>query len=283
MALGENGWTAENVEQVQAWYRRCQKWRYVYLDSESRAQRWHTCMQVIMFVLMAVSPTTSFASFLDGLGESTRLTMVGAVSSAVMLLRSLQNFWKLEDQIHAFHDTALKFQELTSKLKNEVLTPPSKRTDWNQFKQKMLENMMAVHTSAPTVPWEILKQHGMDSQSSGDSSEPGAAAADPAHVQSPLQSASEATSTVRASKRIRRLQKGRQVMNEFSMPHDPHSASSQKLQPPQVLMAEEDGGIGAANKDTRLVSVSEVTPERALASGNVSGDLDVNSQESGQA
>lgn len=168
MATGEaSGWTASNVAQAKAWYARCQCWRFVYLDCESRNQKWHNAVQIVMFVLMAMSPTTSFATFLDGVDENTRLTMVGAVSSAVMLLRSLQNFWKLEDKIHEYRATALKFQELNAKLKNELLTPAHKRTDWNQFKQKVLETMMAIHASAPSVPWVILEQHNMHSHGGG--------------------------------------------------------------------------------------------------------------------
>lgn len=154
-------WSEQQVRTAKEWMARVQKWRYVYLDCESRSRRWNSYMQILMFILMALSPTTSFASFLNTLSESTRLTMVGAMSSAVMLVRSVQNFWKLEEQAQMFKDTAHKFHEIQSRLKTQLTASRHSRAEWDLFKDKLLDSLMTVHSNAPTAPYEILAHHGI--------------------------------------------------------------------------------------------------------------------------
>jgi len=116
-------------------------------------------MQILMFVLMALSPTTSFASFLDTLSESTRLTMVGTMSSIVMLVRSIQNFWKLEEQAQTFKEAAHKFHEIHGRLKTQLTASANNRAEWDVFKDKTLDALMSIHSNAPTAPYKILLHH----------------------------------------------------------------------------------------------------------------------------
>ena len=154
-------WTDGQIKTAKAWMARVQKWRFVYLDCENRSRRWNSYMQIFMFVLMALSPTTSFATFFDGLTEGTRLTMVGALSSAVMLVRSIQNFWKLEEQAQMFKDTAHKFHEIQSRIKTQLTSSRTNKTEWDSFKDKLMDSLMSIHSNAPTAPYEILAYHGI--------------------------------------------------------------------------------------------------------------------------
>ncbi len=131
------------------------------MDCENRSRRWNSYMQILMFILMAMSPTTSFATFFDGLGEGTRLTMVGALSSSVMLVRSIQNFWKLEEQAQMFKDTAHKFHEIQSRVKTQLTASRTNKADWDSFKDKLMDSLMSIHSNAPTAPYEILAHHGI--------------------------------------------------------------------------------------------------------------------------
>jgi hypothetical protein len=154
-------WNDGQIKTAKAWMARVQKWRFVYLDCESRSRRWNSYMQIIMFILMALSPTTSFATFFDGLTEGTRLTMVGALSSSVMLVRSIQNFWKLEEQAQMFKDTAHKFHEIQSRIKTQLTASRTNKMEWDTFKDKLMDSLMSIHSNAPTAPYEILAYHGI--------------------------------------------------------------------------------------------------------------------------
>ena len=255
MATGD-GWTQANISQARAWYSRCQCWRFVYLDCESRTQKWHNAVQIIMFILMAMSPTTSFATFLDGVDENTRLTMVGAVSSAVMLIRSLQNFWKLEEKIHEFKATALKFQEMNAKLKNELLTPAHKRTDWNQFKQKVLETMMAIHASAPSVPWVILEQHNMHTHGKGGGSGDSASSLNEDLVSSTAAPPDNTPPDTRIGRLRRTMQKVGTPSKAARQRRMASEMVSESVELSAVGIAPDDGGMPQQSAQSRIMTTT---------------------------
>ncbi len=154
-------WAHKQTQFAQMWMHRAEMWRYVYMDCEGRCRRLNTYMQTLMFFLMALSPATSFASFLDTFSPSTKLMAVGILSSLVMFLRSVQSAWKLGEQAQMFKDTSNKFYEIQSKVKTQLMSSSGSRCDWDIFKDKILESMMTTHSNAPTAYYAVLKAHGV--------------------------------------------------------------------------------------------------------------------------
>lgn len=152
-------WTPAQTKVAKSWHTRVNKWRFVYLDAENRCRWWNNMLQLLLFVLMAMSPVTSFATFMEGVSESTRLTVVGAFSSAVMLLKNVINFYNFDEKKVAFHETAQKFYAVHSKIKDALLS--NTQPDWDTFKSEITQSMMNLHSSSPTPPYLLLIRYGL--------------------------------------------------------------------------------------------------------------------------
>jgi hypothetical protein len=152
-------WTTKQLNIAKVWLKRAEMWRFVYMDCESRCRKTSSYMHIFSFIIMSLSPTTSFVSFLDTLTDKTRLMTVGVLSSVAIFLRSIQNMWKLEEQAQIFKETSNKFFEIQNRIKIQFTASCSNRQSWDVFKDKVLESMTTVHTNAPTAYYTVLKQH----------------------------------------------------------------------------------------------------------------------------
>ena len=131
------------------------------MEAESKSRKANQVLNITQYVVMALAPTTSFVDFMAFMSDDLRLSLAGAFGAAGMVLKSLSGFLKFDERISSLHETAIQFQTLSKSIENEMISTSDMRTDWNAFKQRVIETHMRIISSASPVPIELMQAAGV--------------------------------------------------------------------------------------------------------------------------
>lgn len=139
------------------WIRRASKYRWVYYEVENRYRKMHNIISGIKTILLALTPTTSFASPLDSLTPTTRLNITGGVGSAALVLNYLSSWMKADEQAHQFKHTVNQFELLINYITSQMLSRQPE--DWDDFQHTVQRKFAEIHTTSPSPPFDVLVKH----------------------------------------------------------------------------------------------------------------------------
>ncbi len=154
-------WPRNAKKLCKQWRTTFRNWNWVYMEAESRSRKANRWLNITQYVVMALAPTTSFVDFMAFMSNDLRLSLAGAFGAAGMVLKSLSSLLKFDERIASLHETAIRFQTLSKSIENEMISTSDMRTDWNAFKQRVIETHMGIISSASPVPIELMQAAGV--------------------------------------------------------------------------------------------------------------------------
>ena len=154
-------WPPNAIKRCKQWRIRFTKWRFTYIKAESFTAKRSNAFNVLQFIVLAMAPTTSFASFMSFLSEDVRLTIAGAVGALGILFKSLSAMLKFEERIKSLHETSIAFHRLSKMIESEMIASPNAKSQWDTFKQRIIEEHMRIMSTAPSIPSKIMDEAGL--------------------------------------------------------------------------------------------------------------------------
>lgn len=157
-------WPPSAIKRCKQWRVKFSKWRFTYIKAESYTAKRSNAFSVLQFIVLAMAPTTSFASFMSFLSEDVRLSIAGAVGALGILFKSLSAMLKYEERIKSLHETSIAFHRLSKMIESEMIASSQAKAPWDTFKQRIIEEHMRIMSAAPSIPSKIMDEAGLLSE-----------------------------------------------------------------------------------------------------------------------
>lgn len=150
------------------WQREAFKYKWVYYDVERHYRLVANVLGGLNTLLLVLTPTTSFASWMNFFSTDTRLTIAGVITTIALAVKYVSAWWKAEEYANLFKASKDRFDALINRIQTQRLA--HRREEWDKFQLAIMQTFADIQANSPTPPYRTLVAHGIiaeDGTSSG--------------------------------------------------------------------------------------------------------------------